>query len=167
MGTVSQSMPVKRGPGRPPSQPKPEPANAKPPIEQLNEIEWVTAEEAARYDAMIYKPFIRRVEKEKGENKKYFWMIINACPYVPAGRLAPANKNLVAFNVQKYYRDQTITRNVFDENRKQPREVKSNAEVRWVSVDRTTGNPVVVNEDAVIHNIDSRVFEQQFVRDDS
>ena len=159
MGTGEASQ-IKRGPGRPPSIQQSAQAPDKP-----EDPNWVTPDEAELYERMLFKPYVRRSELKKGDNDKFFYQIVSLCPYVPAGIMSQTHQHLVQFEIQKFHRDQTITRNVFDDNRKAPREVTSNAEVKWVEIDQKTGNSRVIDADASF-TIDSREFDKVFVRDD-
>ena len=148
----------KRGPGRPPNQPAIH-------IPVSDTPDWVTPEEAEKYESMMFKPYKRKVELKKGDGDKYFYQIVSMCPYVPSGIVSQTHQHLVTFEIQKFHRKDFIERNVFDDNRKQPRVVKENAEVQWVSVNPKDGNARVLDEDASFQ-IDSREFEKVFVRDD-
>ena len=144
----------KRGPGRPPS--NPQPSAQKP-------EEWVSLEEAESYEMMIEKPYIRRKELNEGDNKKFFYKIVNACPYSNNGKLGNGKQFLVSFMVQKYHRGKFITRKVDN------KEIKNEMEVKQYGVDNSPGsmgNAVELDPDAGFQ-IDSRDFDKLFVRDNS
>ena len=156
--TIEAELP-KRGPGRPPLNPQPK-------SESVEEINWVTPEEAEKYEAMINRQFIRKRELNEGDNGTYFYRITSMCPYVPGGVVCQTHQHLVLFQVQKYYRNKMETRKRFEPGKKTPLEVKENVEVQWIETARMDmGTPRVLDADASFQ-MESREFEKVFVRDD-
>ena len=151
---------VKRGPGRPPSSPA---AIAQP---ETKLPDWVSPEEAESYEQMLFKPYVRKTEKVEGESKKFFYQIVSMHPYVPkAIEVTATHQHLVSFEIQKFYRDKTIKRNEFVENRKAPKEVTTALEVPWVEINPKDGTSRVLDADATF-NMDSRQFIKEFQRDE-
>lgn len=165
--SIAPTKPVKKKAGRPPKTVQAEQPKPQVPLQPANpdKINWVTPEEAERYEKMLFKPYARKTELVKGEKEKFFYQITSMCPFIPAGVMAQTHQHLVTFMVQKFHRKEFITRHEFVENRKAPKDVESNAEVKWIETDKKDGSSRVLDADACFQ-IESRKFEQEFVRDD-
>jgi len=158
-GTGEASPETKRGPGRPPKM------DVQVPLQPPNpeNINWVGPEESERLETIIEKHFVRKTELKSGDNKKYYYEVQGAHPYVPAGVVTTSKQSLVLLDVQKFYRNKFASKNSVVGGIQ--KEVKVNIAAEWVATDPKTGDYEVVDADASFQ-IDSREFEKLFVRDD-
>jgi hypothetical protein len=126
---------------------------------------WVTDEECEYYDKILFKPFVRKIEKVSAESKKFFYMITQLHPCEPGGKLTQEGQSLMEFHIQKFHRDKTAKRNVYEPGRKQAREEEFNEPVQ-----KNVWNEKLQiwkkNDDDAQFNMDSRDFLAQFKRDE-
>lgn len=127
--------------------------------------QWVTPEEAEKYEEMLGKNFVRINERSEGESKEYFYQVIGVFPYHNlAGNGVPAPntlQHLVNVQVQKFYRNKKDEKKAVIAG--QEKMVKVNRQVEWVELDKL-GNARVLDADASF-DMDARDFLKEFKAD--
>lgn len=127
-----------------------------------SKTQWVSIEEADKYEKMIGKKFNRKVPKEKGEREKFFFVVEGATAYAYVGHLGNTDQHLVGLTVQKYYRNEFISKRTKEGS---AADEQVNKPVTYAIIDRM-GNGRIPDADARV-DYDSREFEKQFERDNA
>ncbi len=130
-------------------------------------IEWVTSEEAEKFNKILYKNFVRKKEMKSGEREKFFYRVTGLCPYVPlhhmgAEVLASVNQNLVEFTVDKFHRREFITAKRRESGQEIEEEV--NKPVTRHAFDDKSGTWMLVDSDTGF-KMEARKFLDLFERD--
>lgn len=130
------------------------------PIPPINDkIEFVTKEEAERFDKMMTKTYVRLVNGKPYKPKEFIYRIIGSHPYEPAGIVSQVGKFLMGFEVQKFYRKKMVTKNTQIGGELKPQ--KDNEKVEQHAFNNDFGVWECTDEDAN-RFIDCRKFEQEF-----
>jgi len=123
-------------------------------------IQWTTPKEMEQYERMLDKNFVKVDDKGEpdSKSKKFFYTLTGMHPYCPKGVTASADNFKVAFQVQKFHRNEFV-----EVNQQTPQGVRSSKRNKQCFKHELndSGNWVVVDEDADFH-MDAKEFLKKF-----
>jgi len=130
-----------------------------------DKIEFVTPEEAEKFERMLFKNYVRigKDGKPDKESKKFLFRIIGVHPYEKPGMVTMQNQFLMRFEVQKFHRNKFVTHKVTEGNSKV--ETKDNEKVDQFKV-RADGEGFELNDPEANRFVDCRDFLSEYIQDE-
>ncbi len=129
-----------------------------------DKIEFVTREEAEKFERMMFKNYVRTKDgKPDKDSKKFLFRIIGCHPYERPGMVTMQHQFLMRFEVQKFHRNKFVTRKASEGNSSV--EVKDNEKVEQFKV-RADGEGFELNDAEANRFVDCRQFSQEYILDE-